>query len=336
MNVIFNFQKQTKTMKTSKTLAMIAAVGLMAGFSSCNVNDDIEDGDQPQAVNFTAGITNQAVQDGAPQTRAAGTAWSDGDAIGIFMVNKGLTTIAEQAENKQFTTTGSSTFTAVPGDEIYYPMEETDKVDFIAYYPYASGNVLTTPIDVTIGLQTNQPAFDLLWTKADNGGTGYDKNTHKNTNVELKFDHKLSKIVMNVKAETNTGITAGDFATATVVINGMYTKNTFDLATGALGVAHTTAAITPRKLGTEPSGFLATYDAIVMPYSSYAANEVTVVFTVGGNPYTWTLKAADAVFAPGNEYTYAVTLTKTKVLVEGTINPWIGGLGNDRGEVTAE
>lgn len=334
MNVIFNFQKQTKTMKTSKTLAMIAAVGLLVVFSSCSNDDETVDNNQPQAVRFSAGIANQALPAGGPTTKAAGTDWASGDAIGIFMVNFNTTSIAEGAENKQFTTTGTSEFTAAAGNEITYPMNAATKVDFIAYYPYASGNVLTTPIDVTIGLQTNQPTFDLLWTKADNGGAGYDKNTHKNTKVELKFDHKLAKIVMNVKADANTGIT--DLSTATVTINGMFTKNTFNLATGLLGTADTKAAITPRKLGTKPAGFLATYDAIIMPYSNYAANDVTVVFTVGGNPYTWTLKTTDAVFAPGNEYTYEVTLTKTKVLVKGTITPWLAPTNNDRGPVTAE
>lgn len=310
---------------------MMAAVGLMVGFSSCNGDDETADSNQPQAVRFSADIANQALPDGAPGTRAAGTTWANGDAIGIFMVDNGATTIAEGAANKQFTTDGTSAFTAVSGDEIYYPMDGS-KVDFIAYYPYAAANTTPGTINIGIGAQTNQPAFDLLWTKADNSGTGYDKNTHKTTPVGLAFDHKLSKIVMNVKAEANTGIS--DLNTATVVINDMFTQNTFDLATGALGAAHTTAAITPRKLGTEPSGFLASYDAIIMPHT-YNAGDVTVVFTVGGNPYTWTLKAADAVFAPGNEYTYAVTLTRTGVQVSGTITPWTTS-GNDRGGVTAE
>ena len=317
---------------------MIAAVGLMVGFSSCSNDDETVDNNQPQAVRFSAGIANQALPAGDPVTKAAGIDWASGDAIGIFMVNNGTTTIAEGAANKQFTTIGTNEFTAAAGNEIYYPMEETDKVDFIAYYPWAASNTLGTAINVEIGTtQTtaSQAGFDLLWTKANNTGTGYDKNTHKNTPVELEFDHKLAKIVMNVKVDASTGIVANDFNTATVAINGMYTKNTFDLATGQLSATPTDKApITPVKITTE-ANFVASYDAIVMPYSSYAANEVTVVFTVGGNPYTWTLKAADAVFAPGNEYTYAVTLTKTKVLVEGTIKPWTTG-GNDRGSVDAE
>jgi hypothetical protein len=47
---------------------------------------------------------------------------------------------------------------------------------------------------------------------------------------------------------------------------------------------------------------------------------VTVEFTVGGETFTWKVDAT--TFGSGNEYTYAVTLTRTGVNVTGTIKPW--------------
>lgn len=67
-------------------------------------------------------------------------------------------------------------------------------------------------------------------------------------------------------------------------------------------------------------GFAASYDAIIMP-GSYDAGEIKVLFTVNDEPYTWALDAE--TFAPGNEYIYAVTLTRTGVQITGTINSWI-------------
>ena len=304
------------TKSTSKIFAMMAAAGLMVGFSSCSNDDETVDNNQPQAVCFSADIANQALPGGAPGTRAAGTDWAAGDAIGIFMVGNGTTTIAEGAENKQYTTTGTSAFSPVSGDEIYYPT--TGSVDFMAYYPWNTGYTLGTAIPVEIGTQTSQPAFDLLWAKATGvAGAGYDKNT---TTVPLVFDHKLSKIVMNVTLGAGVSGTISD-----VTIKGMNTKNTFDLAAGTLGTADTPANITPREVTANSE-----YDAIIMP-ETYAAGVVTVDFTVAGATYTWTLAAE--TFAPGNEYTYAVTISKGGVSATGTITPWTP---NDKGGVIAE
>jgi hypothetical protein len=325
-----NNLREAKATRKSRILVMGTALLGMVAFSACNVNDEIEDNNQPQAVSFSAGIAGQAVQNGGPTTKAAGTVWASGDAIGIFMMSNGTTTIAEQAENKQYTTTGGSTFSAVAGDEIYYPMDGS-KVDFIAYYPYASGKTLGSSISVDVsGAQTasSQADIDLLWAKANGtGGSGYDKVTHATTPVALAFNHKLAKMVINVKAgaAVNTPLTG-----MTVTIKGMNTKNTFKLSDGTLGTPNTPAAITPRVI-TTASGFNASYDAIILPYVYSSNGDVTVDFTVGGETFTWEVDAT--TFAPGNEYTYAVTLTRTGVAVTGTINPW---MPNDRGGVTAE
>lgn len=285
-------------------------------FTSCNVNDEIDDGNEP--VRFTAGIDQQAVANAPAGTRAAGTTWGN-DAIGIFMTESGTTHYA----NSKYTTTGDGKFTAAAGSEMYYPMSG-NTVTFTAYYPYESGAALGAPIDVEIETtQTtgNQPAFDLLYSS---GATG-SKATAASP-VALDFKHQLSKIVMNTTADASVG---SALAGMTVTIKGMNTKNTFNLATGALGAtSNTPAPITPRTVtdGTQ-------YDAIIMP-GSYSAGDVTVDFTVGSETFTWTLPAT--TFAPGNEYTYTVTLKRTGVQVTGTITAWITGGANDRGNVDAE
>ncbi|MDR1557901.1 MAG: fimbrillin family protein, partial [Tannerellaceae bacterium] len=187
-----------------------------------------------------------------------------------------------------------------------------------AYYPYASGKTLGSSISVDVsGAQTasSQADIDLLWAKANNNGSGYTKAT---PNVALSFDHKLAKFVMNCTVESNTGIVAGDFSTAAVVINGMKTQTTLKLSDGAVGTASDPEAIIPNKLSTE-SGFLASYDAIIVP-AVYSAGDIKVVFTLNGEAYTWTLGAES--FAGAAEYIYTVTLTRTGVKATGTINPW--------------
>jgi endonuclease G len=203
-------------------------------------------------------------------------------------------------------------FTAATGNDIYYPMDNS-AVDFIAYYPHEDAVTLNTPIDVIMeNTQTtaNQPTFDLLWTKADNGGNGYNKDA---TQAQLEFNHKLAKIVFNTSAAANVGT---PLTGMTVTMNGMNTAGKFDLATGAFtGTAGTPAAISAR---TATDG--AVYDAIILP-GSYAADAIELNFTIGSE--TFTSKMPAVTFESGNEYVYSVTLTRTGVVIStSNIKPW--------------
>ncbi|MDL2248039.1 fimbrillin family protein [Bacteroides sp. OttesenSCG-928-J23] len=306
----------------SKTFFLLAA--LCGGmFASC-VNDEITDDDG--RVRFTAGI-HQAVPN-TSASRAAGDTWGNGDAIGVFMVGHGTTTISEGVENNKFTTTGSSAFTAVAGQEVYYPMDGSE-VDFIAYYPHRDNVALNTDIDIEIGSQSSQASFDLLWGTANNTDLGFSKLVSGAVNIP--FQHKLAKITLNCKA--GDGVTNDNLKTGmTVKIKGMNTTNTFSLATGTLGTAGTVTNITPRKLNTVSQGanYAVAYDAIIMP-GTYAANDVSVVFTIGSDEFTW---ESDAVtFTGGNEYIYDVTITRTGVSMTGTILAWTT---ITKGSVTAD
>lgn len=290
-------------------------------FTACNNDDEPVINNDKVAVQFAAGIGGN-VATGTPETRAAGTSWAALDEIGIFMVDAGALTISESAENMKYVTSsaGSSNTFLADGttNTIYYP--STGSVNFIAYYPWETGAVLGTPINVEIATaQTaaNQPDFDLLYVK---GTTAY---TNSSVGaVPLAFDHKLAKLVMNLEAGGGASLT-----NVSISIKGMFTKNTFSLGTGSFGATATTpVAITPREITANAS-----YDAIILP-QYYASGVVTVEFTAGGDTYTWNVGAM--TFAPGNEYVYTVTLSKGGgVTVTGSINPWTS---TNMGGVTAE
>ncbi len=311
-------------MKTTRILT--AAIALATLLASCGKETPNENPGGPVAVSFTAGIEEAAAGDPAalPSTRASGTEWADGDAIGIFMVGHGGATVAEGAANRQYVTApggsagsssaGDGAFApATAADAMYYPMDGS-AVDFVAYYPFAADASLDTPLPVAVATAQsadNQSTFDLLWAKAD---TGYSKNS--SGAVALSFGHSLAKIVMNTVA--GTGVAAADLAGMTVSITGMNTRASFDLSDGTLDAPGTPAAITPRT-ATDGSA----YDAIILP-GSYSADAVKVLFTLDGSgeTFTWTLTAAEAAFEAGSEYIYEVTLSRTGVSVTGTITPW--------------
>lgn len=156
-------------MNVMKNLMTMCALASAVCLVSCSSDDEMNVNNDGQ-VRFTAAIGNEAVV-ATPGTRASGTTWGPNDDIGIFMVDHGTEHIAEIYSNRQFrTTTGKENFSPVIGQEIYYPMDNSP-VDFISYYPYTDGAALDTPFPVTIGTaQTDatQPAFDLMWAKANN------------------------------------------------------------------------------------------------------------------------------------------------------------------------
>ena len=305
-------------MNVMKNLMTMCALASAVCLVSCSSDDEMNVNNDGQ-VRFTAAIGNEAVV-ATPGTRASGTTWGPNDDIGIFMVDHGTEHIAEIYSNRQFrTTTGKENFSPVIGQEIYYPMDNSP-VDFISYYPYTDGAALDTPFPVTIGTaQTDatQPAFDLMWAKANNdNGKGYNK--VRNATVAFTFGHCLSKLTMNCKLDASVGVANLDGAKVT--IHGMNTVSTFDLKTGKQhGTPENPADITPRKLATPTAHFDATYDAIILP-AGYSAGAVTVDFEIGSDTYTWNVDTV--TFEAGNEYIYEVEITRSNVKVTGTINPW--------------
>lgn len=314
-------------MKTKKTLSSVAiAAAAVLALASCNQSDDITP-NGPQAIRFTAGIGEQAVA--TPQSRAAGTEWGSYDAIGVFMVKNKETSVASTyAANKKFTIEKSNVFMPVSGNEIYYPLEESKLVDFIAYYPYTAteGLNMDSKIDVSTADQSKQPKFDIMWAKENNTGHGYNKLFEGN--IPLVFNHRLARITMNCKFDASTAITDFD-SNSKVTIKGMNTATTFAVKDGALGAAETVADIVARKSSTT-SGYKGTYDAIIVP-AKYGANTVTVEFYVNNETYTWDMD--DTEFKSGNDYVYEVIITRMGVKATGTITPWIT---KDQDKVYAE
>lgn len=281
-------------MKAIKLFA-IALLGAIT-FASCSSDEEVVTNDR-EIVLFTGDIGATA------SLRASGTTWDSGDGIGIFMVENSTTTISENTVNRQYTTTGNGFFSPETGAEIFFPV--SGLVDFIAYYPYQAGAVLTTPYAVSVASQASPKSIDLLW--SDNA-KGYDKD---DSSVPLVFSHQLSKLVLNVSA--GNGVTT-PLTGMGVSIIGMNTTASFNLATGALTSAGNVAAITPYTTtdGSE-------YEAIILP-GSYNAGDLKVTFTVGSDTYTWDVGAI--TFVKGTEYTYNISLSLSGVTISGTINPW--------------
>ncbi len=328
-------------------VALILCVALFVG---CSRDDGLEpDGGDPVALSFTATVGGVAfVQGGTSaglrstsdvltRTTGDGDEWVQDDKIGIFMLDAGRNLPGiTGAENRKFKvsniTTGALTLDD-GGTEIYYP--QSGNVDFIAYYPYASatgtgsGEITTDyKYNISVADQSQPEKIDVLYAQKMNVAKS------KTVPVNLEFSHVMSKITLNVKA--GDGITAGNIsglAATAVVFNGMPVTAKLVLQDGTFTLGTDLAqTFSPLKAGTPTDTYDATFSAIIIPQPT-GGTDRTLVFTVGGQEFTWTIPDVD-VFAAGNHYTYSVTVKKTSIEVgNSTITDWNE---NDNGTGTAE
>ncbi|HBX19770.1 MAG TPA: hypothetical protein DEF88_04925, partial [Porphyromonadaceae bacterium] len=294
-----------------KTKSITLTVLVMLLMMACSKEDKIVyDSEQVQFISHVSALQTR--------TTSGGDQWVKNDPVGIYMIKNGTTlaaeNILEKADNRQYKAASGDVFAtgfnpAAPDQTIYYPTE--GKVDFVAYYPYKSNEEIKEgykyPVDVRN--QTEQADIDLLYAKAN----GYDKAT--TGPVKLTFEHKLSKLVIQVKKGESLASVEG------LQVKKIYTAADLELSTGDLKDFRDEKDITLNKNGD-------TYEAILLPVAALE-DKHSVEFELDGDDYKWQINKniTDGLKA-GKKYVYTITVTKSGVEVEGEITPW--------GEVTGD
>ncbi len=284
-----------------KKMTKLFVLALLAGaMVSCNTEDTASTtANGKVAVQFTGGIS--------VDTRAAGQAWADGDKIGIFMIEAGKTlsadVIKEGVDNVCYQTSGSSAFSPISGGKtIFFPID--GDVDFYSYYPQTTVNDYKVALNMTN--QTSQEAIDFMYAKK----TGCNKATPQ---VDLKFNHMLSKLVLNV--QPGNGLTEDDLNKLKVTIKDQNTTGTFNLADGTIS-----GEGNPDNIQMKAVQVGKIYEAILLPTASTIRE---IVFDLNNGydaPFVWKM---DSDLKGGNMYNYTtVKLTRTGVELSGTIKPW--------------
>lgn len=297
-------------MKTKLLSALAISMALLASCSDDDNNTtEVNDGQ----VKFSSGIASSNLKVGG----ADGNLWEGNESIGIYMVSPGDTIVAEGARNILYTTTSTgATATFSSATPIYYPVDATYKVDFIAYHPHASVNKYMYMVDATD--QSDQSAIDLMRAFNDNGGLGYNK-TNGTNKVNLVFGHKLTKVIFNTTPDTDNGLTQSDLANMTVTIKGMKTKASYNIGADVL-IEASPAVVENIPTKTTIAGTL--YEAIVVP-QSFTDGVVTVEFALNNAKKEVFVYAVPATtFASAEKHEFNVKVQRTGVLASGTINTW--------------
>lgn len=268
--------------------------------TGCKDNDDNSEW-MTDGVVFTSHIEGMV-------SRASGSAWSDGDKVGIYM-NAGGTDF----ENYEYTASADGALTAA-GKTLKYPEEGT--ADFFAYYPYQT-SISNKTYAVNVSDQSDPTKIDLLYatkTGISNGEA-----------VNFAFSHQLSQIVINVSHDE----TIANLNGLKIQVKGMNTQASFALADGTLTSTDSKADF---DMNVNAEG--TTAEAIVIPTADLTGAEL--VFTLAdGKSFGWDLTQSDvSSFDKGTKYTYNASLSMTNGqpsadMGNATIDDWTTKPGGD-------
>lgn len=308
-------------MKINK-LSVPALLALSLAFAACSNDENLVNGENDNvAIRVSGGIT---ADEGAMKvgSRAAGSAWEAGDAIGIFMLNG---TAVDTYSNIKYVTTDNSGVFNPQSTTIYLPVDGSGR-DFVAYYPY-DGVMEGSTYSINLNNQTDQSAIDFMTSEKENGTLSTVKGIAKtNPDVKFRFHHMLSKVSLIIK--TGNGFTGDNTELAGLIVKltGQNTEGTCDVLNDN-AVTATGSTDKTIELLTAADGL--TSEAIVMPADNF--NGMKLQFeTVNSGNYEWSLASSTEAdkFEPGKEYKYTITINKTSISVTTTIADWESGNGS--------
>ena len=311
-------------MKKNLFLLMTTLLAVVV-FVSCNRNEDVDvPSNNMEEVKFSSNIITMNTQ-----TRASGNTWHTNDAIGVYMYEENSENVVENKKNVEYVTDDGGEVGSFRAEStvIYFP-DNGDKVRFMAYYPY-QGNVAANGdvYEVNVADQSSQSDIDLLYSFHKNAK--YDKTT-PDKKVPLVFDHQLTKIYVNVKA--GEGLINEDLQNIGISFEGFNTKANFNLVNGVLDNPTVPAVIIPYSPSAK-DGYAASFEAIVLPTASVPDAKITFDLKNGdgdtgvdSDAFSWNFNNA---LNESTQYTYNVTINRSGIVVEATINDWTGTEDSD-------
>lgn len=299
----------------------LLAIALLAGLTACS---DDEKGNTGTGEGYAALFTGSIEK---IHSRAYDQSWEKGDPIGITGTS-GKDVYTNVCY--KYAGSGNETFT-VAGEayKIYYQNEET--VTFTAYYPWEESLTAATTITADTWGQIDQRKFDFLYATASGS---------KGTPVNFTFAHKMTKLVLTVKAGDD--VTYSDVESAVCYLDNFLHTGTFDRTTGAATATGNQSAMwvfanntsdaaynTPTVTKNEENASVA-YTLILFPQTfSPVAGNLSVTVETGGNKYSAEIDLSQVAdngtneLKPGTQYNITVNLSKTGLTVgTSTISPW--------------
>lgn len=257
-----------------RTLLFGFALGMI--LSGCNKDEELNNAGT-NGVSFTSYMIG---------SRATDTAWEPNDEIGVYMQNAGSEGYANVNVKYANSESDCNKFTST--SPITYPEGGTGTVNFMAVYPYngdiADGNYTFTLADGDLSKN------DIMYASAPSIASVV-------TNVDLTFQHKLSKIILQLKDEQNNAVTG-----ATVSIDNQCVNGALNVADGTVSVASDATYTSELTFAEGENGH---YEVIVIPDDGREGRSI-VITTTEGNTYRCPI--GSIAFGNSQKYTFPVSL----------------------------
>lgn len=287
-----------------KKIFLLAASAL--ALAACN-NEDINNiPEERVAARISATICQSAA------TRAADTAWTIGDSIGVSMND-------DRQRYVNFKYIAKSTDGRFTGDTLYFK-NKREPVNLTAYYPYTgSEGVQAGAIEASTGAdvqtQIKQPSIDFLYAQAENMTGG-------SPEVRFNFSHKMSKLTL-IFQNGNNGTDVSKIQS--YEIDGLFLKGSFNTADGSCA-AKTDVASAPLEIKLTEDDVTSgepVPSIIVFPQTP-ANNKLTLTIRDSDNQeYSCELKFGEGGILSGNHYQWTINVNKTDLNVgSASITGW--------------
>lgn len=248
-------------------------------------------------------------------SRAYDASWNANDAIGVYLTVGGTTDIAEETANYKYVTAGGDGRFAPAENPVMIPAAAEGDYDIIAYYPY--GTVSEGVLSLSLADQREQGPIDLLSAKF----SGVNKD---GLSAELRFSHKLTKLMLQVSSETFS------LGTLKATIADQITDVRYSVLSGELAAGSSDrAAVTLRNFGLSDDQHSVNAEAILLPnMTGNEAADRMLQFEIGGQVYTAGI-AASTGFEGGKKYLYKVDIQASgdMVIVGAGIADWTDAPG---------
>ncbi|MGN0225202.1 MAG: fimbrillin family protein [Prevotella sp.] len=293
-----------------KTTNIFFIYMLAAALVGCSSEDEVTD-NAPVAVRVNGEIV------GTGTTRATGTSWDNGDAIGVSVASTGKTS----GTNVKYSYNGREFVTLEP---IYFSDMET--VTFNAYYPFSgtSGTAETTIVASTSD-QTKQKDFDFLFAS---GATASITAPEVSFTGDHCFRHCMSQLTFSFVA----GDGIEDLSKLTSYkVEGLVMEGTFNTSDGVAAASNADAANLTTELTGLASGTSYTAAPLVLFPQLPADRKFNVTIVYDGITYRGELSIPSSQgLTAGNCYAYNIIINKTSINVsKAQIIQWTSVNGSE-------
>jgi len=287
-------------MKTKNILALALLPALTILATACS-NDDAQTADNRVPIVLSANTLTVSETRTAADTALNNAYLVNGKAVRVRVSNTGVGSYTDYTY-----TAGANGVLEAPAAPPYYPIDNTN-IDIVAYCPSFAGSTFTIESDQTNN--DNYVASDLLFASK----TNIEKTT---STVPLQFEHKMAKIVVEVLADTPSGVTTIN----NITLHKVRPTVSFNTNTGNVSSAEgDIISVKLVKNGNEG----AAAGAAAIPGQTIGGNLLTIETNLG----TATYSVDSKTFMAGKVYKMRITVTRAQVGTTTQITNWTESAG---------